>query len=565
MKTFKARKWEDILQFSAVLLAVYWLNLLAGDYFFRWDLTEEKRYTLAEPTQQLLSNLSDEVFVEVYLGGELNAQFKEFRKSIRETLQEFKIYAGKNLDYAFINPDEAESERARQLFYRQLQEKGIQPTTLYDEVDGKKMQKLIFPGAYISYKGKSTPVQLFKGQRSATVAQQLAQATEGVEYEIAMAIRKLSIRQKKQLAFVKGHQELEDRDLAEATAALSEFYIVDRVDLKQTQLDRYAALIIAQPKSAFDEEDLYLLDQYIMNGGRAMFFFDQVQMNLDSIAAGGTYAFGYDLNLEDLLFKYGVRVNTDLVQDQQMRVQPMVVGQLGNRPNIQPIPWPYDINLNNYGEHLIVKNLDVIASSFVSSVDTIKSSPVRKIPLVYSSQRSRIKGVPTMVSLDEAKKDLDPSLYNRRRIPVAYLLEGRFRSFFDVRFPPSGYRDKPKLSESKPTKMLIFGDGDVIRNRFSPRSGQPIPLDFDPQARMPLSNKDFLLNAVAYLIDEDGLIASKGKEFTMRPLDVGRIQAERRFWQFVNVGLPVLLVVFFGLGWTVLRKRKYEKRITHHA
>lgn len=552
------KKWEDSLQFTAFLWAIILLNIWATDWVLRWDLTEDKRYTISQASQQVLENLDEVVFVEVYLEGDLNSAFTRLQKSVRETLEQFRVYGKQKIQYRFVNPDAGNSEAEKRNFYQQLVNKGIQPTQLYDNVDGKKVQKIIFPYALISYKQKEVPVLLLKGNKTATAQEQLNQSIEGLEYELASSIEALTQKRKKNIGIINGHQELYPQELQDLQNSLQQKYAVDQIGIDEQSLKNYDALLIAQPKKAFDEAQKYYLDQYIMNGGKALFLIDMVQMNLDSIALGGAYAFAYDLNLSDLLFRYGVRLNMDLLQDQEMGSILVNVGNLGNRPNLQPIPFPYYIQLNTFGKHPIVRNLNGVYGRFVGSLDTVKADKVRKTPLVMSNRYTRIKKIPSIVSLNELKEELDSKLFKSSKIPVAYLLEGNFTSMFKNRFPPEGIDNQGFIEESKETKIVVFADGDLAKNEFDPKTGQALPLGFDKITRQTYSNKDFILNTFAYLLDDNGLILSRNNEVLLRPLDKVRIQAEKTGIQVLNMVLPILLVLIFGIARYFWRKRSYE-------
>ncbi|MCU0391373.1 MAG: gliding motility-associated ABC transporter substrate-binding protein GldG [Thermoflexibacter sp.] len=554
----QTKKWENILQFIALFLLIVLLNIYATRYFFRLDLTEEKRFTISEPTKNLLRQLDDQVYIEVYLEGELNAGFKRLQNSIRENLDEFVIYSNNKVQYKFVNPDEASNEQDRNAFYRQLVSKGIQPTNLFETVDGKKVEKIIFPSALISYKNKEAPTLLLKGNTAAAPLEQLNQSVENVEYELINAIKKLTIKQKPSIAIIEGHDELRPIDMADLTTSLDEFYVVDRLNLQESNLDGYDAVIVAQPKKRFAEIEKYKLDQYIMNGGKALFFIDAIQMNLDSISKGGAYAFGYDLNINDMLFKYGIRINLNLIQDTEMGRILVNVGQLGNKPNLRGVPWPYHVIINRFKRMPITKNLNGIYTRFLSTIDTIKTPNVVKTPLLLTNQYSRVRNMPNMVSLEELKTDLRPELFTQSFLPVCYLLEGRFTSLFKNRFAPDSAKNTVVKQESEPTKIIVFSDGDIPRNEIDKRNGQPLPLGYDPLSQQTFSNKDFIMNALAYMIDEKGLIDSRNKEITLRPLDKFRIQEEKLSWQIINLILPIIFIIGFGVLRFWWRKKKYE-------
>jgi gliding-associated putative ABC transporter substrate-binding component GldG len=555
----KAKKWEDLLQFIAVLLLLILINIHAGRFFFRIDLTEEKRYTISGATKKLLQELEEPVYIEVFLEGDLNPGFKRLRNAAKETLDEFKAYSGQKLQYTFTNPDAASSEQERNLFYRQLASKGLSPTNLFDNVDGKRVQKVIFPGAIISYKNKETPVALLKGNKASSPQEQLNQSVEGVEYELASALKKLVWNQKKRLAFIEGHQELQGNDIADLMTEIDERYAADRVNLEFQSLDYYDAAILMQPKKPLSEAEKFKLDQFLMQGGRLLFFLDMVQMNIDSISRGGAYAFGYDLNLNDMLFKYGVRLNMDLVQDLQMGDILLNVGDFGNAPNIQRVPWPYYPILNNFGTHPITRNLNAVFGRFVSTIDTVKSvGEIRKTPLLFTSQYTRIRKAPTLVSLDELKDEVDPAMFNRPFVPIAYMLEGNFSSLYKNRFAPESIGEVSIKEQSENGIVVVIGDGDLGRNEIDRRNRQALPLGFEPASQQTFSNKDFIINLLQYTTDGSDLINTRMKEIAIRPLDKVRIQQEKEKWQILNMLLPVLILSLFGATRHFLRKRRYE-------
>jgi ABC-2 type transport system permease protein len=549
------KKWEDLLQYSALLLFLLLLNLLAARYFWRIDLTEEKKYSIADNSKTLLKSLDEVVTVQVFLGGDLNADFKRLRKAVQETLDEFRIYGGDFIQYQFINPDEATSEKERNNFYQSLIAKGIQPTNLFDNVEGKKVQKIIFPYALISYKNKEVPVLLLKGNVAASAKEKLNQSVEAVEYELAYTIKNLTQSQKPAIALLTGHEELTADQTADMEEALTTSYLVDRVDISKDQLTGYDAIVVAQPKRKYDEAAKYKIDQFIMNGGKALFFLDAVQMNLDSIPLGGTYAFGYDLGIDDLLFRYGVRVNQDLLQDLFMGNIVVNVGRFGNAANLQPIRFPYYIALNQFANHPTVRNLNAVYARFASTIDTVKADKVKKTPLLFTNKYSRVRRVPNQITLDELKVDMQKDLYQKQYLPVLYLLEGQFSSLYKNRFAPDG--SKPKI-ESPPTKLIVCSDGDLLRNEIDRKTKQTFPLGFDPITRQTFANKELIQNLLAYLLDEQGLINTRSKEIALRPLDELRIKEEKNYWQLLNVLLPIVLVLAFGLLRYYVRQRKHK-------
>lgn len=550
------KKYENLLQFTALILSVILVNLWAANLFFRIDLTEEKRYSIANHTKTLLKDLDDVVTVQVFLEGDLNADFKRLRNMVQENLDEFRIYGGNKIQYEFINPDDASSEKERNLFYQSLVDKGMQPTNLYDNVDGKKIQKIIFPYALVSYQGRELPVLLLKGNLASSAKEKLNQSIENIEYELATAIKNLTQSRKPAVAFIEGHDELSAAHTSDLTNTLSETYSIDRINLSETDLQNYDAVIVAQPKKPYTDLEKYRLDQFIMKGGKALFFIDAVQLNLDSIPLNGAYAFGYDLGVDDLLFRYGVRVNQDLMQDLLMQQILVNVGRFGNEANLQPMPFPYHILFNTFAKHPTVRNLNAISGRLVSTIDTVKSDKVKKTPLLFGSRYMRVRKMPNLVTLDELKADLDKNAYQQQYLPILYLLEGKFPSLYKNRAAPDGTQP---VMESAATKIVVCSDGDLIRNDIDKKTKQPLPLGFDIISRQTYANKELVQNLLSYLLDEQGLITTRSKEIALRPLDEMRIKEEKTYWQVLNIVVPIAFVLLFGVLWNYLRVRKYGK------
>lgn len=562
MKRTQTRRIETALELVATLLGLVLLNVLADSYFFRLDLTEDQRYTLSAATERALEDLNEGVYVEVYLEGTLNADLKRLQKATREKLEEFRDYAEVPITYRFVDPNELTEEgEQRQRFFQQLTRMGIPPTQVTRQEEGKVMQETVFPGAVIRYGNEEKGVLLLKGNKADTPEQQLNQSIENIEFELISALQQMAQEKKPLIGMVSNIDGLRDQDTYSFRQAMSEAYIIDQIDLEKREPIGYDALILAQPKKRLSQTQRYRLDQYIMRGGKVLFLIDKVQMNLDSIATGGTYAFGYDLNLQDMLFSYGVRINIDLIQDQLLHGFITVnTGNYGNQANLKRLPWLYHIIVNKFAKHPITRNLDAVYMRFASTIDTVRSAGVRKTPLLFTSKYSRIRKCPTMVDINEIKQiGRQPELFNKQHLPVAYLLEGEFSSVYSGRFPPRQFDRNKYRKQSEPTRLLVCSDGDLIRNEFNPRTNQPLPLGYDPATQGMFSNQEFIENALAYLIDPDGIIASRNRVVKMRPLDRTRIQEERRKWQVVNLGLPLVLLALLGGGLIWWRRKRYAK------
>lgn len=557
MKWMKSRRTGDLLLLANGLALIVLVNLLASFYFFRIDLTEEKRYTIQTQTKEILKNLDDAVFVEVFLEGEdLNPEFKRFQKTVRETLEEFRIHSNNRVQYTFTNPLQALNEKARNEFIAELNSKGISPRNVIETRDGQRKEKFVFPGALISYEGFETGVMLLKGNR----AQSINQSVEEVEYELVNAIHKLTNTNRKRVGLVNGHGELDSLEFASFNNSLLEQYEVFKVSLaRKAQITGYDLLIIAKPKQEFSQLDKYKLDQYLMHGGKILFLLDRLDADMNHASEEDYFAFPYNLNLDDQLFKYGVRINPDLIQDAVSGKYPIVVGGDRNRPQIMQLDWPFFPLVNQYANHPITRNLDASLLKFVSSIDTVKAVGVTKTPLLFSSQYSRKVTAPVKVGVNDLRKQMQDGNFNGGPISLAYLLEGEFTSLFKNRFAPQGADTVAAKENSIPTKIIVVADGDLARNDVNPRDGNPQQLGLDPFTQYTFANQDLLMNMVAYLVDENGLIKARNKEVRVRPLDKEKVRAERAFWQFLNLGLPLIVLIIFGIVRSYWRRVKYSR------
>ncbi|MCX2739090.1 gliding motility-associated ABC transporter substrate-binding protein GldG [Pontibacter anaerobius] len=558
----KSRRGSDIMLFLAWVAGIILLNVLASSLFFRLDLTEDKRYTIAPVTKQMLGNLQNEVVVDVYLEGDFPAGFKRLQQSVRETLDEFRIYAGGNLRYNFIDPTEITDEQQRNEFYTSLAQKGIMPTNLRATEDGKQVERLVFPGAVVKYNGKETAVNLLKGNLAASSDERLNQSVEGVEYELAAAIRKLASQGSKIIGYIEGHGELEQQQVTDLIGSLGEYYRVARGELSQLpmpSLEKLDLIIVAKPTQPFSEADKYKIDQFIMKGGKAVLFVDAINANMDSVGGGGTFAMPYNLNLDDLFFRYGVRLNPNLIMDLNSGFIPLVTGYMGDKPQTEMVNWRFYPLLNNFSKHPITRNLDAVYTKFVSTMDTVKADGVRKTPLVYTSTYSRIMDAPVPLTLEEARMEVNPEQYQAGQQPVGYLLEGKFTSLFRNRRSPAGVQNTRVQEQGVETKIAVFSDGDLVRNDVNPRTGQAYELGFDRYNNMTFANKELAMNTVHYLLDSEGLINVRSKEIALRPLDRVRVREEKAYWQLLNLVAPIVLLGLFGVVRYYLRKRKYER------
>lgn len=560
MVAWEKKKTGDLLLlFNGILLAVV-LNQLAALYAFRIDLTEERRYTIKAPTVSLLQNLDDDVYIDVYLEGELNAEFRRLRKAVRETLEEFRVQSGNRVHYQFSDPLAAAGANAQQEFMADLVSKGLKPINIIDSKDGRRTEKIVFPGALVSFGGLQSGVMLLKDQIGGA-QQDINRAIEGIEFELANTIQQLTLTERKRVGFVSGHRELDSVEVSALREALAAQY---DVNLK-VRLDRplrktgYDVIVVAKPQSMFSEAEKYTLDQYLMSGGNLIFLLDALRVNLDSVATGDYYAFPYALGLDDMLFRYGVRLNPDLVQDLVSLRYPIVTGQVNGKPQITPIEWPYFPLVNQYAAHPVTRNLDATMLRFAGSLDSVKAAGVKKTPLLFSSAYSRRVSAPLKINVNDLRKEITPQNFSTANIPVAYLLEGTFRSLYDNRFLPDGVDDTGRTNVSLPARVVVIADGDVARNDINRRTGQPVELGFDAVSNHTFANRELLLNLVAFLTDDSGLITTRTKEIRVRPLDKEKVRASRTYWQLLNLVAPLLVLLAIGAGKAYFRLRRYGR------
>jgi ABC-2 type transport system permease protein len=576
VKKSVSRKKQAVIGLVLIVALVVLFNMVGSFRFFRIDLTTEKRYSLNRETIKLLTNLKDVVYVKIYLEGELPAGYRKLRNATQEMLDEFRAFTP-NIEYEFIDPSASEDEREQKAIYRQLMQDGLIYTTPVEEKGAGLSQTLIWPGALVSFRGQTLPLQLLKSSTYANEELMLTRAVNDLEYELTNTIRKLNSVVKPRVAFIEGHGELDSLETKDLNIALKEYYTVARIRLDsnlssliyRTQKEdslifvpRYSAIVIAKPDSAFSEKDKFLIDQYVMRGGKVLWLLDRVNASMDSLSANNaTLVYPLDLNLDDMLFRYGARINSDLVMDLNSSVIPVIVGMTGNQPRFAPKRWPYFPLCTPASNHPTVNNLNATRFEFANSIDTVGSSAIRKSVLLRSSGRSARINAPARISLNILREKPDPKIYAEQGIPLAVLLEGEFQSLFQNRLlntlmnnPQIGY----KSACDKPGKMIVVADGDVARNGVN-RSGQIAPLGYDRYSGELYGNKDFLLNCVNFLCDDAGLISVRSRTAKLRLLDETKIKSERFSIQLKNVVLPIVLLLLAGLFLIAWRKKRYTR------
>lgn len=574
-----ANRNKDLSSLLIGVLVIVLLNFSASLFFERFDLTSEKRYSLSDASKELVNNLDDIIYVKVYLEGDFPAAYKKLRDETREMLDEFRAYSNGNLDYEFINPAESGDEKITKEIYQQLHKQGLRPTDLNEKTTDGFSNKLIWPGAIFFYRGKEIPVQLLKSKLGSNPISMVNSSIEGLEYEIANTIYTLTTENKPKIAFIDGHGELNKYETASLATSLAEVYSIDRIKIngelysltERTVIDstkdyvvkpKYDAIIIAKPTQKFTEKDKFIIDQYIMYGGKVVWMVDPVFASMDSLQTSDvTMAIPMDLNLDDQLFTYGVRINSNLIQDLQAAPIPIVTGMVGNQPKTQLYPWYFFPLLTPANSHPVVNNLNAVKGEFTSTIDTIAKEGIRKIGLLKSSQYTKISSAPTRVSLSFLRFEPDQKQFSKGHQVAAALLEGDFESVFKNRVPPQlveaneiAFREK-----SKPNKMVVIADGDIAKNPVNNRTNEFLALGVDRYTKQQYGNLDFMLNVMNYLCNDNGLMTVRTKKFKIRLLDNTVIKEEKTKWQLINTVLPVGMMLLFGVLHFFYRKRKYTK------
>lgn len=547
-----------------MLLIVIVINYVGSLLFKRFDLTTEKRYTLASTTKDLLKEINDEVYLKVYLQGNFNPSFTRLKNEAKELLDEFRAYSNNQIQYEFIVPGEGLNETEKGNLEKQLYEKGLTPEQVVENKNDKKLETLIWPGAIVTYKGHETVWQIFKRQVGIAPEECINNSVQELEYSLSNAIRKLQRTKDKQVTFIEGHGELDTLQNYDLARALAEYYEVNRTPIlgKLATLNESNCIIIAQPDSAFTDKDKFIIDQYIMNGGKALWLIDPVNVDRDTLNLKG-YSIGLNKNLriDDMMFKYGVRLNNVLVQDLQCATIPINVGFKNGQPNFKPFPWVYNPLILPDNAHPIVKNLDLIRMDYSSTIDTIKANGIKKTILLKTSRYSKTQPTPARLFLASVQYKPKPKQYNTPYLPVAVLLEGSFNSFVEYRLPTTLLADSnfKYIDKGKPTKQIIVANGDIARNDVSKSTGQLFPLGYDKFNRQTFANKTFLVNCVNYLLDDEGMLQLRTREVKLRLLDKKKVDEQRGYWQRLNVLVPLLLLTIVGVCQFYLRKRKFAK------
>ena len=537
--------WKGIV----VLVALVVINLLMSYIVWRWDMTDDKRYSISAPTKALLQDLDAPLTITLLLDGEMNAGFLRLQKATQELVEELGVYAAGG--YQLLGAPE------------QLTTNGygnLEPTVVHERTHkGQTAQTIIYPYAIVQYHDRSQVVTLLKNQRGLSGEENLNHSIENLEFAFAEAIRSLTQDTIEKIAFLEGHGELDERDVYDLTQQLAKYYQIDRGTLGTVSgvLDDYKAVIIADPQMPFSETDKYILDQYIMQGGRILWVVNGVRFSDDYLASEGyTPIIALDLNINDMLFRYGVRINHALVQDLQCLPVPVDVSHDPNQPNWQPMPWTFAPLLLTSQVSPITRNVAQVTATMASAIDIVgEDDGIRKEVLLATSSASRLTSAPAKVDLSMGN---DSEGFNQAFVPIAVSLEGVFPSIYAHLLPPEEVTlTTPLLRESKPTRQIVVAAGSTIRNDW--QQGQPLPLGYDRYTQMQFGNRDFMVNAVLHLTDDQGWLQLRQKEFTLRLINDQRARQTRIVAQVISIVIPLALLAIVGGAMLILRRKRYVK------
>ncbi len=557
---------KNLKMFLGVTAGLIAVNLAGNYVYHRFDLTSDQRYTLSETTKTILKNVDEPVFIDVYLEGNFPAELRKLQTESKQLLEEFSAY-NTNINFVFVDPLAADKEMSGQIA-EQLFANGMKPINISVNDKGKQSQEMVFPWAVATKGDQHAKIQLLKGMAGASTEEKISGSVQHLEYAIAEAVYKVSTEKTKKIAVIKGIGELNDVYIADFLRTLKDSYYIAPFTLDSVavnpqktlkDLQGYDLAIIAKPTKAFDENQIEVLDQFVLNGGKSIWMLDQVQADMDSLynKTGEMLAYPKDQSLGEMLFKYGVRVNPDLVKDEVGAPIKLAIGQKGSETVYDDFVWKFAPFAVSQSGHPIVKNIEGVKFDFANSIDTLKNN-IRKTVLLTSSPYVSKIGTPSVISLAATvneKSDTNPSK-KIAPVPLAVLLEGSFTSVYKNRVVP--FKTDHYLNEGKPTKMIVISDGDVVKNQLD-QNGEPMELGYDKWTNAFYGNKEFLMNAVNYLLDDNGLINLRTKEVKLPLLDKEKVYNDYNYIRAVIVALPVVLLVVFGFVFTYLRKKKYTK------
>ncbi len=550
---------SHITKITILIIVLIIANVIGNRIYKRFDLTQDHRYTLSEAALNTVKEVNSPLIVDVFLDGDFPSEYRRLQNETRQLLEEFSLY-NSEIKFNFINP--LEDEKTKDANIQQLIERGLDPLQLSVNESGKSSQALIFPWALASYNEQTVKIPLIKNTIGATTDETVINSVQNLEYAFAEGFKKLVTPKSKKIAILKGNGELGDAYIFDFVSNIREHYFMAQFTLDSVAknpegtlkaIQDYDLIIVAKPTEPFTEKEKYVLDQFTMYGGKSLWLTESIVMDKDSLynESGSAVAVMRDLNLNDFFFKYGVRINPVIVNDLYSAPIWLAMGE-GSQAQFQPLQWPYSPLAGTNPNHPITSNINLVKFDFASQIDTLKNS-VKKTILLRSSDLSKLDGVPKEVSLDIVTQDPKPETFTKGPQTLAVLLEGEFTSVYNNRIKPF------KLSEEKnnsvPTKMIVVSDGDIIKNDLV--KGKPQELGFDRWSGRSFGNKEFLQNAVNYLLNDDGLINIRSKEVVIPFLDAQKVEEEKVKWQFINIALPLVFLGVFGIVFNYFRKKRY--------
>jgi len=559
-------KKKSIINFALTTFILAMVYIVGNLLFTKIDLTEEKRYTLSAPTKKILAEQKDVIYARVLLEGEFPAGFKRLQKATKEMLNAFRD-VNSNIQYKFENIDVGTVQEKNGI-RKELAKSGIVPVNLRVKEGDETSEKLIYPYIIFHFGDRTVAVNLLENETPGMPPEVVLNNSVGLlEYKFASAIEKLKYKDKPIIIFTEGHGELAPIETADLERNLSAYYELGRLNLDSVVEIKNTVnlLIIAKPRMSFTEQQKFKIDQYVMNGGKIMWLIDKLNADLDSMqgAANSILPVDYPLNIDDQLFKYGARIQPNLVLDLECTRIPLRVGQMGSAAQFDLFPWYYYPIAQPSINHPITKNLDRISLQFPSSIDTIKTkTPVKKSVLIASSKYSRLQYTPTDINFEILRYQPDPSKFDKPNLTMGLLLEGEFPSLYENRVTSEMMEGLNKLGlkykdVSSPTKMIVVSDGDIARNLVG-KDGTVKPLGLNKfENKVFSANKDFLLNSIEYMLDSKGIIEARTRDVKLRMLDTVRTKNEKVKWQLINLGLPLVLLFAFGYIYNRLRKRRF--------
>ena len=561
MKTAKKNNLKSVVIIIAVLLI---LNIIGNFFFHRFDLTKDKRYTLSTTSLNIIKQVENPLFIKVYMQGNLPAEFKRLQQETKQLLEEFQAY-NKNIIFEFVNPLEKKDESMDQI--KELYRKGLTPINITVDDKGKQSQEMVFPWAIAVYNNKEVNIPLLKNIMGASTTQKVVGSVQHLEYSIAEGLNKITKAKQKKIAIIKGNGELQDILMAKFLLQVRESYFIGPFTLDSVAknpggtlqaLEKYDLAVIAKPTENFSDAEKQVLDQFIINGGKTLWLIDQVSAEMDSLynSSGSTLAYPRDLNLNDMFFKYGIRINPDIIKDEQGSPIKLATGEQGSAAQYQQFNWKFAPQVYPNIVHPIVKNLGGIKFDFANPIDTLKNG-IKKTILLQSSPYSKKIGTPAEINLNSVAEETAASDYLKNgNFPMAVLLEGSFRSMFENRVLPFDQQAYKPVGITN--KMIVIADGDLIKNQLD-KNLQPVELGYDQRSGNLYDNKDFIMNCVNYLLDDTGLINIRGKDLDLPLLDKEKVYQNYTRTQLITIGLPILTLLLFGAIFTFIRKKKYSK------